>query len=213
MWRTGERRAGSNPQKEHVTLGRRFWSLVKALCEELVYGCPPTHRSPIPRLRDPLCPHRYSYVFTSGSVKNAHMSFIEDPIAVPEGETEGETPERGNVQGDGESTGNPRRKVESHGVTFLYRLVVGQAHRSYGLNVARAAGMDEELIELAARKSGEMQDRGEQLDSPPPLPKIDTILCFSSAATRGLAHEISKLRSLCRFATDFSCEEGMELLP
>ncbi|CAM9167363.1 unnamed protein product, partial [Scytosiphon promiscuus] len=100
----------------------------------------------------------------SGLVKNAHMSFIEDPIAVPAEETT----ERENASSDGESRSSgdgpkPHRKVESHGVTFLYRLVVGQAHRSYGLNVARAAGMDEKLIELAARKSVEMRDKGEQL--------------------------------------------------
>ncbi len=58
--------------------------------------------------------------------------------------------------GDGDV--NPERKSESHGVTFLYRLVVGQAHKSYGLNVARAAGMDEDLINLAARKSAEMRE-------------------------------------------------------
>lgn len=62
--------------------------------------------------------------------------------------------------GGGDDSGNGRKsKEEAQGVTFLYRLVVGQAHRSYGLNVARSAGMDEAMIELAARKSAEMRDR------------------------------------------------------
>ena len=80
------------------------------------------------------------------------MSFIEDSKATAEDEplTSNEADAPGNCDGS---------KAESHGVTFLYRLVVGQAHKSYGLNVARAAGMDEELIKLAARKSAEMRDR------------------------------------------------------
>ena len=84
----------------------------------------------------------------SGGVKNAHLSFIENDEADGAGSDSG-----------GGGGVNPERKAESHGVTFLYRLVVGQAHKSYGLNVARAAGMDEELINLAARKSAEMRDR------------------------------------------------------
>lgn len=87
----------------------------------------------------------------SGGVKNAHMSFIENSTAAAE-----EVDAIGSCGGGGAT---PERKAESHGVTFLYRLVVGQAHKSYGLNVARAAGMDEELIDLAARKSAEMRDR------------------------------------------------------
>lgn len=95
--------------------------------------------------------------FCSGGVKNAHMSFIENSTATAEDEppTNKEVDATGNCGGGAE----PDRKAASHGVTFLYRLVVGQAHKSYGLNVARAAGMDEELIDLAARKSAEMRDR------------------------------------------------------
>ena len=92
--------------------------------------------------------------FCSGTVKNAHMSFIENSTATAEGEPH--TNEEVAAAAPGNCGG---AKAESHGVTFLYRLVVGQAHKSYGLNVARAAGMDEELIDLAARKSAEMRDR------------------------------------------------------
>lgn len=89
------------------------------------------------------------YCVCSGGVKNAHMSFIENSTATAEDKPPTNTAP-GNCGG---------AKEESHAVTFLYRLVVGQAHKSYGLNVARAAGMDEELIDLAARKSAEMRDR------------------------------------------------------
>lgn len=78
-------------------------------------------------------------------VKNAHMSFMEDDE---------------EAEGGGEKGG---RKTEMQGVTFLYRLTVGHAHRSYGLNVARAAGMDEDMIELAAKMSAEMRYRLEWL--------------------------------------------------
>lgn len=81
------------------------------------------------------------------------MSFIENSTTTADGQKARESD--GGTGGGGGSGG------EVHGVTFLYRLVVGQAHRSYGLNVARAAGMDEDMIELAAKKSGEMRDRQE----------------------------------------------------
>lgn len=42
-------------------------------------------------------------------------------------------------------------------VTFLYRLVTGVAERSYGLNVARLAGIPTDILELAAQKSRELE--------------------------------------------------------
>lgn len=86
------------------------------------------------------------------------MSFIEDSAAATTEETSVNEQEVGESAGGG-GVGNPKRNAEARGVTFLYRLVVGQAHKSYGLNVARAAGMDEALIDLAATKSAEMRDR------------------------------------------------------
>lgn len=83
------------------------------------------------------------------------MSFIENPKATAAEETS----KHGEVDATGAGDVGTKLKAESHGVTFLYRLVVGEAHKSYGLNVARAAGLDEELIELAAKKSAGMRDR------------------------------------------------------
>ncbi|KNE61022.1 hypothetical protein AMAG_06782 [Allomyces macrogynus ATCC 38327] len=54
----------------------------------------------------------------------------------------------GFVRGEGE-----------HEVTFLYKLADGLADRSYGLNVARLAGVPEEVLAVAAEKSREMEAR------------------------------------------------------
>ncbi|KAE8379280.1 DNA mismatch repair protein msh3 [Aspergillus bertholletiae] len=44
-------------------------------------------------------------------------------------------------------------------ITFLYEVGEGVAHRSYGLNVARLANLPAPLIELAKRKSGELEQK------------------------------------------------------
>ncbi len=46
----------------------------------------------------------------------------------------------------------------SDNVTFLYEVGEGIAHRSYGLNVARLAGLDGGVIEVARSKSSEMEE-------------------------------------------------------
>ena len=42
-------------------------------------------------------------------------------------------------------------------LTFLYTLVRGPAERSYGLNVARLAGLSQAIIKTAATKSKELE--------------------------------------------------------
>ncbi|RKK23404.1 hypothetical protein BFJ70_g6919 [Fusarium oxysporum] len=42
-------------------------------------------------------------------------------------------------------------------VTFLYEVGEGVAHRSYGLNVARLARIPKKVIDVAALKSGQME--------------------------------------------------------
>ena len=42
-------------------------------------------------------------------------------------------------------------------ITFLYQLVAGLAARSYGLNVARLAGIPADILELATSKSEELE--------------------------------------------------------
>ncbi|ERS95715.1 hypothetical protein HMPREF1624_07790 [Sporothrix schenckii ATCC 58251] len=45
-----------------------------------------------------------------------------------------------------------------HEITFLYEVGQGMAHRSYGLNVARLARIPQRVLDVAARKSREMED-------------------------------------------------------
>ena len=42
-------------------------------------------------------------------------------------------------------------------ITFLYQLVPGVAARSYGLNVARLAAVQDDIIKVAATKSRELE--------------------------------------------------------
>ncbi|KAF4555265.1 DNA mismatch repair protein MSH3-like protein [Elsinoe fawcettii] len=71
---------------------------------------------------------RMAEQWPSGELRNVHMKFTED---------EGEG-------GDKE-------------VTFLYEVGEGTAHRSYGLNVARLAGLPGNIIEVAKVKSHELE--------------------------------------------------------
>ena len=43
-------------------------------------------------------------------------------------------------------------------ITFLYKLVQGAAHRSYGLNVARLADLPLEVLNVAKGKSRELEE-------------------------------------------------------
>lgn len=65
----------------------------------------------------------------TGELKNVHMRFTEQ-----EAETGGQD------------------------VTFLYEVGDGVAHRSYGLNVAKLAGLPNSLLEEASRRSKQMED-------------------------------------------------------
>ena len=47
---------------------------------------------------------------------------------------------------------------ESNTIVLLYKLIKGEANRSYGLNVARLAGIDESIIKNAALKSSELEE-------------------------------------------------------
>ena len=42
-------------------------------------------------------------------------------------------------------------------ITFLYEVGEGVAHRSYGLNVAKLAGLPRSLLEEASRRSSQME--------------------------------------------------------
>jgi DNA mismatch repair ATPase MutS len=61
------------------------------------------------------------------------------------------------VQDAGEVT--DMTKPVSEEVTFLYKLSEGSSPRSYGINVARLAGLPTQVIELALRQSRAFEER------------------------------------------------------
>jgi len=69
-----------------------------------------------------------------GELKNVHMRFTEQQ------------------EGQGEETD----------ITFLYEVGEGVAHRSYGLNVAKLAGLPRGLLEEASRQSAQMEEAESQ---------------------------------------------------
>ncbi|KAK5112935.1 Mismatch repair protein msh3 [Meristemomyces frigidus] len=74
---------------------------------------------------------RVAELFPAGELRNVHMKFTEQEDS-----------------GQGEMN-----------ITFLYEVGEGVAHRSYGLNVARLAGLPRALLEAAGAKSGEMEEK------------------------------------------------------
>ena len=78
---------------------------------------------------------------------NFHMSFIEEDEADTNGDDEG----AGGAGGAATSSGIGAK------ITFLYKLVRGAAARSYGLNVARLADIPMALLEVAGKKSKELE--------------------------------------------------------
>jgi DNA mismatch repair protein MSH3 len=71
---------------------------------------------------------RMATQFPGGELRNVHMRFNEEK----------------NADGSGD-------------VTFLYEVGEGVAHRSYGLNVAKLAGLPKSLIDKAAGESAKME--------------------------------------------------------
>lgn len=84
-------------------------------------------------------------VIFPSQVSNNHMAFMTSQ----EEHQEGEQSAKDSAE---EETGT----VPS--VTFLYHLVNGAAARSYGLNVARLAGIPRDILNMAAEKSHELEN-------------------------------------------------------
>ena len=57
------------------------------------------------------------------------------------------------------SISSPPSERGTEEVTFLYKLSSGSSPRSYGINVARLAGLPQAVIELALRQSRAFEDR------------------------------------------------------
>ncbi|KAI0135336.1 muts domain V-domain-containing protein [Daldinia grandis] len=81
----------------------------------------------------------------AGRCKNVHMRFT----ATKRGSGGEEVRAEGS---DEEENG------EEEDITFLYEVGDGMAHRSYGLNVARLARIPRKVLDVAARKSKELEE-------------------------------------------------------
>ncbi|KAH8204371.1 hypothetical protein TruAng_001422 [Truncatella angustata] len=73
-----------------------------------------------------------------GKVRNVHMRFTAT--------------KRGEIAGDDNEWGGDEE------ITFLYEVGEGVAHRSYGLNVARLARIPWKVLDVAAKKSRELEE-------------------------------------------------------
>ncbi|KAI7591134.1 DNA mismatch repair protein msh3 [Hortaea werneckii] len=78
-----------------------------------------------------------------GRLRNVHMRFTETESSGQVGE-----------DGDDNSEGGGGKDV-----TFLYQVGEGTAHRSYGLNVAKLAGLPKGLLEVARQRSQAMEEQ------------------------------------------------------
>lgn len=87
-----------------------------------------------------------------GLVRNVHMRFTAARVAGPGGEGGAGG---GSDEEDEEGAGGLGGDEE---ITFLYEVAEGVAHRSYGLNVARLAKIPRKVLEVAAKKSRELED-------------------------------------------------------
>ncbi|KAI7139389.1 DNA mismatch repair protein msh3, partial [Hortaea werneckii] len=85
-----------------------------------------------------------------GRLRNVHMRFTETESSRPE---EGEGDDGGGCGGGGGGGGGGKD------VTFLYQVGEGTAHRSYGLNVAKLAGLPKGLLEVARQRSQAMEEQ------------------------------------------------------
>lgn len=83
---------------------------------------------------------------------NFHMSFIEE-----EGAESAESADAGGGSGGAAGTAGASSAGFGSKITFLYKLIRGAAARSYGLNVARLADIPMALLEMAGKKSKELE--------------------------------------------------------
>ncbi|KUI66572.1 DNA mismatch repair protein MSH3 [Cytospora mali] len=83
-----------------------------------------------------------------GLVKNVHMRFTATKASGGDGDG-------GEGRSDNEDGAG---SVGDEEITFLYEVAEGVAHRSYGLNVARLARIPRKVLDVAAKKSRELED-------------------------------------------------------
>lgn len=74
-----------------------------------------------------------------------------------EGEEERERGEGEKEKEEGRNSSSPSAAPSVPHITFLYKLVRGVAKRSFGLNVARLAGLPERIVSSAARHAADLE--------------------------------------------------------
>ncbi|KAM0332405.1 hypothetical protein ACHAQA_002685 [Verticillium albo-atrum] len=105
-----------------------------------------THYQNLARIADPT---------GAGPIRNVHMRFT---ATRPDGRETVDDDQRDDPDGDGDNDDDADAAAAAdEEITFLYEVAEGVAHRSYGLNVARLARIPRKVINVAARKSREME--------------------------------------------------------
>lgn len=89
--------------------------------------------------------------FPDGELQNVHMKFTATKSSSPSGGKHVDVFE--NTQDDDEHADDNGDEE----ITFMYEVGEGVAHRSYGLNVARLANVPKAVLEVAAKKSHELE--------------------------------------------------------
>ena len=82
---------------------------------------------------------------------------------------------------------------EESDVIFLHRIVRGGADRSYGVHVARLAGVPREVLERAAEVLQLLESQQPQPTAPPPLTPSARQLALFSSASEGLITELAQI--------------------
>jgi DNA mismatch repair protein MSH3 len=76
-------------------------------------------------------------------------------------------------------------------ITFLYEVGEGVAHRSYGLNVARLANLPSSVLDVAKRRSNELEERIRRKRFAAVVKSVETVLREDSASTSNVRAEDS----------------------
>ncbi|MGI6209082.1 MAG: DNA mismatch repair protein MutS [Anaerolineae bacterium] len=82
---------------------------------------------------------------------------------------------------------------ESDGVVFLHRIVRGGADRSYGIHVARLAGVPLPVLERAAEVLDYLESQRQGPTAPPPITPSARQLGLFSSASDSLVRELAQL--------------------
>ncbi|KAI0176028.1 muts domain V-domain-containing protein [Hypoxylon sp. FL1284] len=82
-----------------------------------------------------------------GRCRNVHMRFTATARR-----------RRGGDDGSGQKREGGEEEADDEEITFLYEVGEGVAHRSYGLNVARLARIPRKVLDVAAKKSRELEE-------------------------------------------------------